>query len=73
MHIPLAILSCEDCDITSDDLIQLLEILAKSKISCPVLCNKLLLWQLNNNRIDDRCVSELVRHVPSLFPSLGEG
>ena len=30
------------------------------------------LGTLDNNRIDNRGESELVHHVPSLFPSLGE-
>ena len=68
----LWLLSCCNCGITSDDLIQLLEILAKSKVSYPDLCHELLTWDLDNNKIDDRGVSELVHHVPSLFPSLGE-
>ena len=40
----LLVLSCCDCDITSDDLIQLLEILAKSKVSYPDLCHELSTW-----------------------------
>ena len=66
----LKTLYCEDCDITSDDLILLLTIIAKSKESHPGLCEWLEHWDLSNNEIDDRGVSELVHHVPSLFPGL---
>ena len=67
----LAGLDCNDCNITSDDFIQLLEILSKSKASYPDLGSELREWGLDNNKIDDSCVSALMHHVPSLFPSLG--
>ena len=66
-------LACCDCNITSDDLILLLEIIARSKASYPDICSDLSIWYLDNNKIDDKGVSELVHYVPSLFPSLGEG
>ena len=63
---------CSDCNITSDDLIQLLEILAESKASYPDLCSRLVFWSLDNNKIDDRGVSELMNYATSLFPNLGK-
>ena len=65
-------LYCRDCNITSDDLMQLLEIIAKSKVSCPDLCNQLQILDLDDNKIDDRGVSALLHHAPSLFPDLGK-
>ena len=69
----LICLHCCDCNITSDDLILLLEIIARSKASYPDICSQLSIWHLDNNKIDDRGVSKLVYYVPSLFPCLGKG
>ena len=57
-----------DCGITSDDLIWLLDKLTQPKSSSPSLCSKLGTWFLDNNQIDDRGVSALIDHLPSLFP-----
>ena len=66
----LQFLSINDCNITSDDLIQLIEILLdKSGI-----ISELQSLSLCINEIDDRGVSALMHHMPSdsLFPSLGK-
>ena len=68
--VQLITLSTTDCNITSDNLIQLLKMIAKSKVSCPDLCSRLKSWNLGDNRIDDRGVSVLIDHVSSLFPSV---
>ena len=65
--VSLTSLYSKNCDITSDDLIQLLDILAKSKSKCPNLCRVLQIWNLDNNKIDDNGVSALIRCGPSLF------
>ena len=57
-----------NCGITSDDLIQLFEILKSSFVCKP--CSKLQLWHLHDNKIDGDGVSALFEHLPSLFPSL---
>ena len=59
-----------DCGITSDDLIQLLDRLTQLKCSSPNLCNELKSWSLRNNLIDDSGVSALIDRLPSLFPHL---
>ena len=66
----LEYLICSDCDITSDDLILILDKLTQLKSSSPSLCSKLEAWDLDNNAIDDRGVSYLIIHLPSLFPSM---
>ena len=60
-----------NCEITSDDLIQLLHILSSLKSSSPSLCSELNTWVLGNNLISDSGVSALIEHLPSLFPKLG--
>ena len=55
-----------DCGITSDDLIRLLDKLTQLSHT-----SKLRDWYLSNNQIDDRGVSALMDHLPSLFPHLG--
>ena len=66
-------LSTEDCDITSDDLIQLLDELTKLKSSSLGLCSNLDTWNLRNNQLDDgRGLSFLEKHLPSLFPCCHE-
>ena len=60
-----------DCGITSDDLIWLLNRLTQLKSSSPNLCNKLELWYLRNNLIDDSGAAALIDHLPSLFPRWG--
>ena len=62
----LTSLSCYNCNITSDDFIQLLVILSKSNTSYPLES-----WNLEDNTIDDNGLSELLHHMPSLFPSMG--
>ena len=57
-----------NCEITSDDLRQLFEILKSSLLCKP--CSKLQLWDLHDNKINDDGVSALIEHLPSLFPSL---
>ena len=71
MHlcVRLEFLKSSDCEITSDDLKLLLDKLSQLKSSS----SKLETWNLNNNRIDDRGVSALIDHLPSLFPRLGCG
>ena len=64
-------LYARDCGITSDDLIRLLDKLSQLNSSSPSICSKLESWYLYNNQIDDRGVSALMDHLPSLFPSLG--
>ena len=59
-----------DCGITSDDLIWLLNRLNQLKSSSPNLCSNLLSWYLRDNLLDDRGVSALIDHLPSLFPRL---
>ena len=59
-----------ECEITSDDLLLLLDKLAQLKSSSPSLCSKLVLWFLSTNRIDDSGVYGLINHLPSLFPRL---
>ena len=72
MHLcrSLEYLYCQDCGITSDDLKLLLDKLTQLKSSSPSLCSKLEAWDLDNNAIDDRGVSYLIIHLPSLFPCL---
>ena len=62
-----------NCEITSDDLIQLLHTLSSRKSSSPSLCSELNIWLLHGNAISDSGVSALIEHLPSLFPKLGCG
>ena len=62
-----------NCEITSDDLIQLFRTLSSLQSSSPSLCNRLHIWYLEDNVISDSGVSALINHLPSLFPSLGSG
>ena len=64
-------LHTDDCGITSDDLMWLLDRLTQLKSSSPNLCSKLRLWSLQKNLIDDSGVSALIDHLPSLFPRWG--
>ena len=66
----LKFLSCSNCNITSNDLIQLLEIFNNLRGLCPDPCSLLFMWDLQNNNIDDKGVSALVPHVMSLYPTL---
>ena len=66
-------LGTSNCEISSDDLIQLFHTLSSLKSSSPSLCNKLNTWSLSNNVISDSGVSALINHLPSLFPALGCG
>ena len=66
-------LQSNDCGITSDDLLLLLDKLTQPKSSSPSLCSKLESWNLDSNRIDDSGVYGLINHLPSLFPRLGCG
>ena len=59
-----------NCEITSDDLIQLLHTLSSLKSSSPSLCSELETWFLDNNAISDSGVSALIEHLSSLFPKL---
>ena len=61
-------LSCSGCEITSDDLILLLDKLTQLK-SSPSKLNK---WNLDNNAIDDSGIASLISHK-SLFPCLERG
>ena len=69
----LKILFCNDCGITSDDLLLLLDKLTQLKSSSPSLCSNLESWHLISNRIDDTGVDKLINHLPPLFPHLGCG
>ena len=66
-------LHTNDCSITSDDLIWLLDRLDQLKCSSSKLCSKLQVWYLVNNYLEDRSVSTLIDHLPSLFPHLACG
>ena len=55
----LEYLQCEDCEITSDDLILLLNKTINLK--------KLVYWKLNKNQIKDSGVSALIDHLQLLF------
>ena len=59
-----------DCSITSDDLVWLIDRLTQLKSSSSNLCSKLKRWLLENNQLDDRGISTLINHLPSLFPHL---
>ena len=63
-------LSTRDRGVTSDNLIWLLDKLIQLKSSSPSFCSKLEKWYLDNNQIDDRGVSTLMAHRPSLLPCL---
>ena len=69
----LKYLDTSNCEITSDDLIQLLRTLSSLKSSSPSLCSELNVWALDNNAVSDSGVSALIEHLPSLFPKLGCG
>ena len=62
-----------NCEITSDDLIELFRILSSLQSSSPSLCSMLQTWFLDSNAISDSGVSALINHLPSLFPALGSG
>ena len=68
-------LHTSNCNITSDNLIWLLNELTRLKSSSPELCNNLKGWYLTNNQLDDRGVSVLMdgNRLSSLFPELGTG
>ena len=62
-------LSTMNCDITSDDLIQLLNKLTQLKSLSSSLCSSLGKWYLYRNQLDDgRGLFVLEQHLPSLFP-----
>ena len=62
-------LSTRDCDITSNDLIQLIDKLTQLKSLSPSLCSNLDTWNLDCNQLDDgRGLSVLEQYLPSLFP-----
>ena len=64
-------ISCSDCGITSDDLIQLFDKLQELKIHSPFLCNDLREMRLDNNKIDDRGILVMIDKLSSLLPHLG--
>ena len=68
----LIFLESKNCDVTSDDLVQLLDVLSRSKTLSPYLYSEVTFWELDYNEIDDRGVSALMHHVLSLFHSLGK-
>ena len=59
----LKVLDCSDCQVTSNDLKQLLSLLSQLKL------NYLETWDLSQNTIDDNGVSALIEQLP-MFPSL---
>ena len=63
-------LLCTDCNITSDDLILLLDKISQLKSSSPDLCSQLFSWDLSNNKIDDRGALAPIDYLPA-FPCLG--
>ena len=67
----LKYLSTCNCEITSDDLIELFHTLSALKPSTPSLCGSLVSWHLNNNEISDSGVSAFIDHLPTLFPTFG--
>ena len=68
--IHLKYLYCRDCEINSDDLMQLFNELSRLKLSSSI-CSELLSWNLRYNEIDDSGVLALIDYLPSLFPKLG--
>ena len=66
----LEYLFTNNCEITSDDLVELLHTLSSLKSSSPSLCSMLHIWSLDSNAISDSGVSALINHLPSLFPAL---
>ena len=69
--IRLIFLVTNNCEISSDDLVELFHSLSSLKSSSPSLCSELHIWYLDNNVISDSGVSALINHLPSLFPTLG--
>ena len=69
----LEYLFTSNCEITSDDLIELFHTLSSVQSSSPSLCSRLHTWSLDSNAISDEGVSALIKHLPSLFPALGCG
>ena len=69
MHLcpSLYTLESNSCEISSDDLGQLFGQLTELKGSCRMLST----WLLGDNKIDDRGVSSLLKHLTLLFPRLG--
>ena len=68
----LILLSCSNCRITSEDLLQLFDILCGQFLSPSQRpCSELIGWYLNHNIIDDRGIAALLEHLPSLFSQLG--
>ena len=65
----LKYLCTSSCEIKSNDLIQLFSTLSSQKSSFLHLER----WKLGNNKIDNRGVSALIYHLPSLFTRLGCG
>ena len=61
----LEYLHCKNCEITSNDLEQLLVKLSKLNVKLPNLEQ----WDLSDNNIDDDGVSTLIQHL-SMFPKL---
>ena len=62
-----------NCEITSDDLIELFRTLSSLQSSSPSLCSMLNTWSLDSNAISDSGVSALINHLPSLFPEVWSG
>ena len=60
-----------NCGITSDDLLCLLDKVAKVKSSGSSTCSMINKWSLCNNQIDDGGVSAIMDHLPSLLPYMG--
>ena len=70
----LKILSCSNCQITSKDLLRLIDILGGQTSSSSQRwrpCSELIVWSLNHNKIDDGGLAALLEHLPSLFSQLG--
>ena len=66
----LQCLVSDHCGITSNDFKQLLALLTDLKLSSEI-CSHLRQWNLEDNKIDDRGVTDLIEHIPNLFPALG--
>ena len=65
----LTLLGTNVCSITSDDLIWLVDKLNDLKSSSPSFLNRIEIWDLRANKIDDGGVSAIIKnlHVSSMF------
>ena len=66
----VCVLSSDECEITTNDLMCLLNKLIELKTVAPCLCDNLMAWHLKKNKIDDGGVSLFIHHLreSTLFP-----